>query len=455
MATPCPKQRENKMPRKTTSKQAPDDGKPRRQHRLSGKKRRQLAGDNPFAAPHYGPTDSFQFMEEEMVNIYRALFGLVTCAALLPFVLVYMAIDEIARRKRRRAYYEREKEKRIELADKKRMKLGEYAKPGDIAEGRDGRYYVYDREEFARRVALESERRRIRRHETTNKCPTSAELKAQWAKVRESHVEMLRFGSMLCDLEAYVDNGIMFDGNGDFAGRKPGVKGWLTEHCPEIRARYVTAMRYKAMAVRARQAIGMDEPNPLDAVLGGVTGKADDGPNGAGGGRSPAVGGRPLIDDEILCLNTGCEVTAYAEQNQRDAGKTADGRVTEWRRMLKEILDDAERRDGRVRRRGGRPRRKTENGVAGNGGTEGANGGKTEGGADVTCRAGTLRKEVANDSNTAIYAAEDGGNSAEGTGSVGKRRVTQTALVLALEAVSEPLWALVKSVGTGNGAQSA
>ena len=439
-----------KKTRGTTRKPVASDAARPRRRRLSGKTRRQLAGDNPFAAPHYGPTDSFQHMEEEMVNIYRALFGLVTCAALLPFVLVYMAIDEIARRKRRRAYYEREKERRIELANKKRMKLGEYAKPGDIAEGDDGKYYVYDREEFARRVALESERRRIRRHETTNKCPTSAELKAQWAKVRESHVEMLRFGSMLCDLEAYVDNGIMFDGNGDFAGRKPGVKGWLTEHCPEIRARYVTAMRYKAMAVRARQAIGMDEPHPLDAVLGGVTGVADDGPNGTGGGGSPAVGGRLLNDDEILRLNTGGKYTACAEQNQHDAGKSndcrcgndsasndggkkiadevADGRGAEWRRKLQEILDDAERRDGRVRRRGGRPRRKAENGVAGNGGADNLSGGHT---------------------------ASARGDGANGGKNVAETRVTQAALILALEAVSEPLWALVKSLGSGDGVQSA
>ena len=179
--------------------------------------------------------------------------------------------------------------------------------------------------------------------------------------------------------------------------------------------------------------------------------------------------------------------------------------MVEWRRKLKEILGDAERRDGRVRRRGGRTRKKAETDVAGNG----TNGGKTADGTIVTCRADTLRKGVADgvgsDGNGGIDGANgrknvggavvtgetgplrkgvaDGAGSgnveadnsnvpgdttrgiaiggaeeAEGAGrpvAVEVRRVTQTALVLALEAVSEPLWALVKSVGTGGGELSA
>ena len=171
-------------------------------------------------------------------------------------------------------------------------------------------------------------------------------------------------------------------------------------------------------------------------------------------------------------------------------GGVADGRMAEWRRKLQEILDDAERRDGRVRRRGGRPKRNVANGVAGNGGADGANGGKTAGCVVVTCGAGILRKEISDGENSENGGADgsDGrgvavtcGEAANGledswrsgvegsgtrgdAGSVGEgrrtitvevRRVTQAALVLALEAVSEPLWALVKSLGSGDGVQSA
>ena len=476
MATPCPKQRENKMPRKTTSKQAPDDGKPRRQHRLSGKKRRRLAGDNPFAAPHYGPTDSFQFMEEEMVNIYRALFGLVTCAALIPFILVVLAIDEIARRKRRRAYYEREKEKRIELANKKRMKLGEYVKPGDIAEGRDGRYYVYDREEFARRVALESERRRIRKHTTLNKCPTSAELKAQWARVKESHIEMLRFGSMLCDLEAYVDNLVMHNAEGEFIGRNPGIKGWLTEHCPEIRARYTTAMRYKAMAVRARQVIGMDEPHPLDTVLDGdleegaeqnetdvkilgyntgnidiknteqnrVNARSEEKrkEGDAGGAAKDIVGGmaKGIASGMAKDIASGMakDIVGGMVKGIGGGSTAEESGIGSWRRKLREILADAAKRERNGKRK-------------------------------ARCTKDNLHKEMADTGKIHRDDSKDNRDNADALSmpppsakaksnnekAADKMPVTQAALVMALEAMSEPLWALVKSVETETRPQTA
>ena len=159
--------------------------------------------------------------------------------------------------------------------------------------------------------------------------------------------------------------------------------------------------------------------------------------------------------------------------------------MAEWRRKLQEILDDAERRDGRVRRRGGRPGRKSENGVveanggknaggaavtcetgtlrkevadgvdSGNGGADNSNGGKNAGGAAVTCETGTLRKGVADGVDSGNGEADNSNGGKIANGAAGEKRVTQMALVLALEAVSEPLWALVKSVGTGGGAQSA
>ena len=56
--------------------------------------------------------------------------------------------------------------------------------------------------ETERRRALARERRRIRRRTTLTAAPTAAELLEAWAHVRESPSNMIRFGSMLCDLEA-------------------------------------------------------------------------------------------------------------------------------------------------------------------------------------------------------------------------------------------------------------
>jgi len=67
---------------------------------------------------------------------------------------------------------------------------------------------------------------------------------------------MIRFGEMLINLEAVVDNSFMFDVDPDtgervIVGRRPGVRGWLAKHCPLIG--YKTAMRYKTLAQKAQK----------------------------------------------------------------------------------------------------------------------------------------------------------------------------------------------------------
>ena len=125
----------------------------------------------------------------------------------------------------------------------------------------------YYPQEKARRLKLAEERRKIRKRRTLHKAPTADELMAQWAKIRKSPKEMIRFGSMLCDLEAYVDNTLVRDEYGEIVGRRPGIKGWLGENCPVLFAKYTTVMSYKAMAVKFRQAAGFADPfSPADAL---------------------------------------------------------------------------------------------------------------------------------------------------------------------------------------------
>ena len=128
------------------------------------------------------------------------------------------------------------------------------------------KYYPQER---IRRQALARERRRIRRRTTINAAPTADELLAQWAKVKKNPVEMIRFGSMLCDLEAYVDNSLLRNENGEIVGRNPGIRGWLNANCQQLAVRYKTVMGYKAMAEKFRQAVGLTDPYPAALALDG------------------------------------------------------------------------------------------------------------------------------------------------------------------------------------------
>ena len=139
------------------------------------------------------------------------------------------------------------------------------------------KYYPQER---LRRQALARERRRIRRRTTLNAAPTADELLAQWAKVKRNPEEMIRFGSMLCDLEAYVDNSLLRNENGEIVGRNPGIRGWLNANCQPLAVHYKTVMGYKAMAEKFRQAVGLADPYPaafaLDDGTGGATPTVED-----------------------------------------------------------------------------------------------------------------------------------------------------------------------------------
>ena len=125
---------------------------------------------------------------------------------------------------------------------------------------------VYYPAERRRRERLARERRKIRQRRTVNACPTKEALEEQFARAKTSPREMIRFGSMVCDLECYVDNSLVRDECGEIVGRKPGIRGWLNENCPQLGARYKTVMRYKAMAEKLKQAVGVGDPVPA-AVL--------------------------------------------------------------------------------------------------------------------------------------------------------------------------------------------
>ncbi len=148
------------------------------------------------------------------------------------------------------------------------------------------RYYAADN---ARRRRLAAERRRITRRRTTSPCPTPDEFREAFARAKDSDEARLRFGGMVHDLECYVDNCLRFGPDGEIVGRNGGIRAWIAANAPELSPKYKTIMRYKALAKRLRQAVGLRDPVPTSAVL----------PSSAepcGGARAPDE--RRALDDE-------------------------------------------------------------------------------------------------------------------------------------------------------------
>ena len=129
----------------------------------------------------------------------------------------------------------------------------------------------YYKEENARRRALRVERRKIMPRRTLNPCPTREDFLVAWEFARESKEDIVRFGGMVHDLEAYVDNSLSWtlakDGVTRKMRRMPGVKGWIAENCPELAGKYKTIMRYKSLAKKLRQAADLIDPYPTAVLL--------------------------------------------------------------------------------------------------------------------------------------------------------------------------------------------
>ena len=128
------------------------------------------------------------------------------------------------------------------------------------------RPYYYEQEKM-RRQALAAERRKITKRQTLNPCPTREEILDAWKKVKNSNEDLLRFGSLMEDLECYVDNSLIRDDSGEIIGRRSGIKGWLQVEMPALYAVYSRVMAYKAAAKRMRQIIELRDPLPLSTVL--------------------------------------------------------------------------------------------------------------------------------------------------------------------------------------------
>ena len=174
-------------------------------------------------------------------------------------------------------------------------------------------YYAQER---ARRQALAEERRRIRRRRTLNPCPTREDLLDAWTHIKDSPEALLRFGSLMEDLECYVDNSLRRTEDGVITGRRSGIKGWLQMEIPALYLKYTTVMAHKAAAKRMRQILEVNDPVPLSLVLDAPLPKLKD-------RRATPKTIEDYGADEIKCEGAGID-----RSGNRGAG--VDDGVVEW-----------------------------------------------------------------------------------------------------------------------------
>ena len=168
---------------------------------------------------------------------------------------------------------------------------------------------MYYEEENERRRRLRAERRKVTKRQTVNACPTREEILDAWLKVRDSHDDMLRFGSLIMDLECYLDNSLVFGENGRIVRRRGGVKRWLREFLPALYVRYTTVMRYKAAAKKVRQLTDLADPVPAAAVI--IEKKS--------GGEKGVISAAQVADKKSTKNNTGDSGAKGAEKNVDDS----------------------------------------------------------------------------------------------------------------------------------------
>ena len=108
---------------------------------------------------------------------------------------------------------------------------------------------------------------RINRKISVNSPPMPEAIRQAWEASRKSLAGKLLAGTLLSDLEPVVDQSYLRSEDGTIVGRRPGIKGWLQEHCPDMVCHYKALMSYKALADKLRKALGIEDPDTLAGVL--------------------------------------------------------------------------------------------------------------------------------------------------------------------------------------------
>ena len=193
---------------------------------------------------------------EEKVSLLMgvaALFGVYTVATLL-----YRRLSRLVKRLRRPTYYERERERRQKLALARReVRKHHTLNPQP----------TFDAIRAALHVARSSPEAAIRLGSLLEDLECFVDNTLIHDAQGQSPEAAIRLGSLLEDLECFVDNTLIHDAQGQIVGRRGGIKRLLQREAPDLFAKYSTIMRYKATAKRFRQACGSTEPVPPATLL--------------------------------------------------------------------------------------------------------------------------------------------------------------------------------------------
>ena len=200
-------------------------------------------------------------------------------------------------------------------------------------------YYETER---AKRLAFSEERRKLRKRYTVNDKPSMDAIRDALAHAHESVENMVRLGSLMEDLECYVDNSPYFRPDGSFGGRRGGIRRYLQGEDPELYARYKTLMKYKSLSKKFRQAVGVGDPMSAAHVLPSVeeeflamaidkatktaseSAQAAERQDGAAHTTGPHTKLRESsAGAEFLTNKTGKRISVNAAANGRDDGKLA------------------------------------------------------------------------------------------------------------------------------------
>ncbi|MBR6021984.1 MAG: hypothetical protein IK066_06140, partial [Kiritimatiellae bacterium] len=95
--------------------------------------------------------------------------------------------------------------------------------------------------------------------------PTASAVAAAWAPAPRSLRQILLFGSRLVDLSAAHPIVTVRDRSGKARGRTGGLRPWFRDALPDVP--YSTAMRYRLLARRLRQALSIPPAIPLEWLL--------------------------------------------------------------------------------------------------------------------------------------------------------------------------------------------
>ena len=157
----------------------------------------------------------------------------------------------------------------------------------------------YYEKENIRRRELARERRRILSRTTISDCPSKEAILDAFMHRKDSKEAAIHFGSLIHDLECYVDNELRFD-RGKIIGRNAGIKGWLGENIPLLLQKYSTIMRYKAMAKKLKQLVELDDPMPAEVVLIDETSQSTEDSVNDNSENEITVRNKNCIVDEVL-----------------------------------------------------------------------------------------------------------------------------------------------------------